>query len=153
MSHHHSEQDHQKPQNLALKALKEAGYKNTRNRQSLIHVLLKEHGPFSIEELQAKMDTPCDPATIYRNIAIFVTLELVSPCDFGDGMTRYEWTGADHEHHHHIICKQCQNIEQLEYCFVKEVEKLINKRGYSEVSQRLEFHGICQKCQALNSQL
>ena len=144
--HPHDHGDPQVNHEKALSILKKAGFKNTRTRQSLIKALLKEHGPFSIEELQLRMEITCDLATIYRNIAIFVDLGLVSPCDFGDGLTRYEWTGAEHEHHHHIICKRCHQIEQLEYCFVKELEKLINNRGYSQVSHRLEFYGICENC-------
>lgn len=137
---------HDALQDEALNALKEAGYKNTKTRQALINALIREHGPFSIEELQARMDIDCDIATIYRNIAIFEEQGLVSPCDFGDGLTRYEWSSSEHDHHHHIICRVCHQVEELEYCFVKELEKLVRKRGYTKVSHRMEFYGICERC-------
>jgi len=132
----------------ALAVLKAAGYKNTRTRQLLLEVLLREHGPFSIEDLQQRMSRPCDIATIYRNVAVFEALNLVSACDFGDGMRRYEWAGGGHEHHHHIICQRCHRAEHLEFCFVGELEKLVKNRGYAEVSHRLEFYGVCETCQA-----
>lgn len=129
--------------------LKEARLKLTRPRKALIEVLVREHGPFTIEELAQKIhDTPCDPATIYRNMDAFEDLNLVRQCDFGDGMARYEMIGADEEHHHHIICRKCRKLELIDLCFVKELEKLVRDRGYIQVNHSLEFYGICADCQA-----
>lgn len=131
----------------AIDFLRQAGYKNTRKRQALIEILLREHGPFSVEDLQQRMPIACDLATIYRNIAIFEEQGLITSCDFGDGLKRYEWVGEDHEHHHHIICQRCRKTDHLDLCFVGELEKLVRERGYTAVSHRLEFYGICDRCQ------
>lgn len=142
-SHAHNPEESLK---AAIETLKEAGHKNTRIRKALLEVLLKEHGPFSAEDLQQKVNVECDLATVYRNLTLLESLRLVGPCDFGDGTTRYEWVGEDHEHHHHIICRNCHKVEQLEYCVVKDLEKLVQKRGYRDVSHRLEFYGQCDDC-------
>lgn len=142
-SHAHNPEESLKE---AIETLKEAGHKNTRIRKALLEVLLKEHGPFSAEDLQQKVNVECDLATVYRNLSLLESLRLVGPCDFGDGTTRYEWVGEDHEHHHHIICRNCHKVEQLEYCVVKDLEKLVQKRGYRDVSHRLEFYGQCDDC-------
>jgi Fur family ferric uptake transcriptional regulator len=136
-------------QNLdeALESLKASGLKLTRTRRGLLEVLLREHGPFSIEELQTRLGGSCDIATIYRNMTAFEEQELVRACDFGDGLTRYEWAGG-HGHHHHIICQRCRSVEELDICVVEELEKLVSSRGYANVSHRLEFYGICQNCQS-----
>jgi Fur family ferric uptake transcriptional regulator len=76
----------------------------------------------------------------------FLEQGLVMPCDFGDGLTRYEWNHQHHAHHHHIICQRCRKVEELEHCVVQELENLVSKRGYQQVSHRLEFYGICQDC-------
>lgn len=135
----------------ALSRLKERGYKSTRPRRAILEILLNQHGPFSVEEIQSKLKIDCDTATIYRNISTFQELNIVSSCDFQDGVTRYEWSGPGHHHHHHIICRQCTGVEALEICFVKELETLVQSRGYQEVTHRLEFYGICQKCQKKNN--
>ncbi|MGV3526439.1 MAG: Fur family transcriptional regulator [Candidatus Sericytochromatia bacterium] len=140
--------NHQAALEDALKRLKRAGLKQTRSRQALLEVLVHHHGPFSIEELQQRMEVDCDIATIYRNMALLESMHLVENCDFGDGLARYEWAGSGHEHHHHIICRVCHQAEQLEYCFVMELEKLVRQRGYTDVSHRLEFYGVCARCQA-----
>lgn len=135
----------------AIAQLREAGYKNTRKRQALLEILLREHGPFSVEDLQQRMPIECDLATIYRNIAIFEEQKMIVACDFGDGLKRYEWAGDEHEHHHHIICQQCRKTDHLDLCFVGELEKLVREKGYTAVSHRLEFYGICQRCQRSKS--
>ncbi|PIQ23679.1 transcriptional repressor [bacterium (Candidatus Blackallbacteria) CG17_big_fil_post_rev_8_21_14_2_50_48_46] len=149
LTHSHSHPDASHRLEQALDLLKEARLKLTRPRKALIEVLVREHGPFTIEELAQKIhDTPCDPATIYRNMDAFEDLNLVRQCDFGDGMARYEMIGADEEHHHHIICRKCRKLELIDLCFVKELEKLVRDRGYIQVNHSLEFYGICADCQA-----
>ncbi|MEZ0371980.1 MAG: Fur family transcriptional regulator [Candidatus Sericytochromatia bacterium] len=132
----------------ALASLKASGLKLTRTRRALLEVLLREHGPFSIDQLQQRLGGSCDIATIYRNMIAFEEQGLVNPCDFGDGLTRFEWAHGEHAHHHHIICQRCRQVEELEHCVVEELEKLVSSRGYADVSHRLEFYGICARCQA-----
>jgi Fur family ferric uptake transcriptional regulator len=132
-----------------LAALRDSHLKLTRPRRALLEVLAHEHGPFTIEELAHKIEgTPCDLATIYRNMDAFEQLRIVQQCDFGDGMARFELIGADEEHHHHIICRKCRKLELIDLCFVRELEKLVRERGYTQVSHSLEFYGICADCQA-----
>lgn len=131
----------------ALLKLKQAGYKVTQARRMLLGILLTEHGPFTVEALHTKVaDQSCDLVTVYRNMAIFEELKLVQTCDFGDGSVRYEFTEG-HSHHHHIICRSCHKAENLDFCFVKEVEKLVMARGFTNVTHNLEFFGVCQNCQ------
>ena len=148
MSEHHHVHNPEEDLKYALSTLKQAGHKNTRARKALLSLLLHEHGPFSAEDIQQKLEVDCDLATVYRNLTLLESLKLVEPCEFGDGTTRYEWSGDDHEHHHHIICRDCHKVEQLEYCVVKDLEKLVQKRGYRDVSHRLEFYGQCDHCAA-----
>jgi Fur family ferric uptake transcriptional regulator len=131
-----------------METLRQAKLKITQPRMALLSILLQEHGPFTIEELAVRLgDRSCDPATIYRNMSAFRDINLVRHCDFGDGVARYELAGDDHEHHHHIICRRCHRLEQIDYCFVKELEKFVRDKGYAQVSHSLEFYGICTVCQ------
>ena len=133
-------------QEKAFTKLKDFGYKLTKPRKAILEVMLSEHGPFSVEEIFHKMNESCDMVTIYRNMAVFIKSDLVSTCDFGDGLTRYEFR-SHHHHHHHIICKDCRQAETLEYCFLKEVERMIQDKGYTDVDHHLEFYALCRNCQ------
>lgn len=138
----------------ALENLKASGLKTTRTRKALLTILVREHGPFTIEELQQRLEaagSSCDIVTIYRNMTNFEEAGMVRSCDFGDGSARFEWALGEHAHHHHIICQNCRKIEELELCVVEELEQLVSKRGYSQVSHRLEFYGICTACQSKNN--
>ncbi|WP_372367919.1 Fur family transcriptional regulator [Candidatus Uabimicrobium sp. HlEnr_7] len=125
--------------------LKQAKLSNTKIRKSILEFLMENHGPFSIDEIH-KQIFDCDYATVYRCIKKFEECAIVSRCDFGDNISRYEYKDLNH-HHHHIICRSCHKISTVEYCFLKEMEKMLTDQGYKDVSHALEFFGICQECQ------
>jgi Fe2+ or Zn2+ uptake regulation protein len=84
--------------------------------------------------------------TVYRSLARFHELGLVSQIDLGDGVTRYEMIDPSGHHHHHFICSQCQKIEPLTLCEVETQEHALTAAGYTGLSHRLEFFGICPAC-------
>ncbi|BBM83121.1 Fur family transcriptional regulator [Candidatus Uabimicrobium amorphum] len=128
--------------------LRQAKISNTKVRKSILEFLMKNHGPFSIDEIHEKIST-CDSTTVYRCIKKFEKCKIVERCDFGDNISRYEYKCS--EHHHHIMCRNCNRIDTVKYCFVKEMEKVLIQQGYKEVSHKLEFFGICQDCQNSNT--
>ncbi len=142
----HSHHNIQERLDKGLKQLRDAGHKSTKARKALLKHLLSQHGPFSAEDLQQQITVPCDLATVYRNLSLLESLGMVVPCEFGDGTTRYEWAGTDEDHHHHVICRQCHRVEQLDNCVVEELETAVKKRGFTAVSHRLEFYGVCTDC-------
>jgi Fur family ferric uptake transcriptional regulator len=138
--------DHADPTSL----LRQAGLKVTKPRLALLEIMTKEHGPFTTDELHARVAKPraagpVDLVTIYRCLAKFESLGLISRCDFGDGPVRYELRAKNH-HHHHIICRVCKRIEPLPECPVEDKSIRLPKVGFREVSHRLEFFGVCPDC-------
>jgi Fur family ferric uptake transcriptional regulator len=74
---------------------------------------------------------------------------IVKRFDFGDGLARFELLQeGDDGHHHHLVCRNCSRVVELEECFGREFEqKIANQSGFKGVTHRLEFFGICPKCQ------
>lgn len=74
---------------------------------------------------------------------------MVQRFDFGDGGARFELLGeGDDGHHHHLICTRCAVVVEIEECFPHEVEQQIATRnGFQKVTHRLEFFGVCPRCQ------
>lgn len=97
----------------------------------------------------ALTDQPCDLATIYRSMKLLVDTALVERFDFGDGVARFELAGHHStDHHHHLICRNCAEVVEIEECFVAELQQSIaEQHGYAEVNHKLEFFGICPSCQ------
>ena len=91
----------------------------------------------------------CDLATVYRAMQLLESLEIVKRFDFGDGIARYELLrDGDDGHHHHLVCTRCAGIVEIEDCFSRELEEQVASRnGFTAVTHRLEFFGVCPACQ------
>ena len=129
----------------AEKLIKEKSLSVTEPRKNILAFLLKNHGPFSMEEIHDGLGKKaCDLATVYRCIVQFENSDLVERRYFGDEKLRYEY--KDSAHHHHIVCRLCRSITKMKYCFISEIEQMIRDKGYSDITHSLEFFGVCAKC-------
>ncbi|MDZ4713016.1 MAG: Fur family transcriptional regulator [bacterium] len=118
----------------------------TAPRLDILTILKANHKPLTISEIHGKLkNNKIDLATVYRTINLFAELGIVYEIDFKDEFKRYELV-YDRHHHHHIVCKKCKRVENVEACVLEELEKLLNKKGYSEISHSLEFFGVCEQC-------
>lgn len=127
-------------------AIKKAGLSFTKARYSILEVFHQEHGPFSAEDLLAKLpEELCDRATIYRTLKHFKEKGLLKCVNFDEDFSRYELNDEGH-HHHHIICRNCQKIETINSCFLEQIEQNLKEKGYSRLSHNLEFFGLCNSC-------
>jgi Fur family ferric uptake transcriptional regulator len=73
---------------------------------------------------------------------------MVKRFDLGDGVARYELVGSDDDgHHHHLVCRQCAEVVEIDDCFPQDLEEEIARHnGYTGVTHRLEFFGVCPRC-------
>ncbi len=127
--------------------LKEKNLSVTAPRKLILNVLMKEHGPFSAEEIFKKLPkNSCDQATVYRCLNQFVDVQIVSTSHLEKEMVHFEFNDP-HHHHHHIICTICKKIESFHDCILDKVESSLAKKGYKDIQHRLEFFGVCNKCQ------
>ncbi|MEK0450560.1 MAG: hypothetical protein RL088_2828 [Verrucomicrobiota bacterium] len=132
----------------ALEKIRASGGRVTEPRKAMLSVLIKEHGPFSAEELHKKIGVAgCDVVTVYRSLQAMEEIGVLRRCDFGDGTYRYEFNHGEH-HHHHIICRVCRSVETLDMCVADGLERLARQKGYQNVTHTLEIFGVCAKCAA-----
>lgn len=136
------------------KKLQEAGYKLTPQRETTVLVLLEnEKDHLSAEEIYmlAKLKSPdIGLATVYRTLEMLTELKVLDKISFTDGLARYDMRKEGAKHfHHHLLCLECGDIEEIEDDLLLEVEKVVEERFKFQVSDhRLTFHGVCQKCQS-----
>jgi len=118
----------------------------TEPRLDILGILKENHNPLTISEIHNKLkNKKTDLATVYRTINLFAELRVVNEIDFKDEFKRYELI-YDRHHHHHIVCRKCKNVENVETCVLDDLENLLKKKGYSEITHSLEFFGICRSC-------
>jgi Fur family ferric uptake transcriptional regulator len=123
--------------------------KVTGARQAILAVLRRGHPMSSKEIFDALPKGDCDLATVYRSLHLLEGMGMVKRFDFGDGVARFELLGeGDDGHHHHLVCTRCSEVVEIEECFTNELEEKITARsGFKSVTHKLEFFGICPRCQ------
>jgi len=149
MKHRHPCAKPQLPQ--LAERLRGTARKLTGQRHAILQILRAHHGPLTIREIQARLGSEnCDLATIYRSMHLLEELSLVKRFDFGPGGARFELLGeGDDGHHHHLVCTRCAEVVELAECFPTELEKKIaSDNGFVAVTHKLEFFGLCPRCQS-----
>jgi Fur family ferric uptake transcriptional regulator len=130
--------------------LRREARKVTGPRAAILEILRQHPHPLTNKEIFAELPKGgCDLATIYRAMQMLEKLGMVKRFDFGDGAARFELVGEDDDgHHHHLVCTRCASVVEIEECFPAEIERRIASRnGFSSVTHRLEFFGVCPDCQ------
>ncbi|MEN8262590.1 MAG: Fur family transcriptional regulator [Nitrospirota bacterium] len=130
--------------------LKSKGFRLTRARKTLIRIFVCSKNPLAAADLNSrleKMDVSVNKTTIYREIDFLKGQRIIRELQFGDGKRRYEiWPD---NHHHHIVCINCDYIEcvELDGCLEDEEKKILRENNFKTIKHSLEFQGLCAKCQ------
>lgn len=138
--------------NMTLESLFErtraAGMKLTIQRRELLQILFAQTEPVSADDIfkKLKKNSGVDLVTVYRCLKKFEECNLISRLEFGDGINRFELNSESGHHHHHVICKSCQSVVPLHICDLEKHIKMVEAMGYTQVTHRLEFFGLCSKC-------
>lgn len=130
--------------------LQRRSHRFTGPRQAVLEALRRQRRPVSVKEIHHALPPRCcDLATVYRSLHLLEQLAIVRRLDLGEGRARFELLpeGQD-RHQHHLVCTRCQEAVLLDECFSSEWEQRIAAdHGYREVTHRLEFFGLCPRCQ------
>lgn len=128
----------------ALDIIEQSSFRLTLPRRHILDAIFAQKGPFAATDLQLK-HLGADPVTIYRTLPVFEELGIIEKCDFSEGVAYYE-VALNKTHHHHVVCKNCKNVEPLDFCVVQGQEQILEKMGYTHLTHRLEFAGLCPRC-------
>lgn len=146
-SHSHAPKKDSDIESKCVELLKAKGLSVTAPRKLILSLLLREHGPFSAEDIFHKLPkSSCDQATIYRCINQFVEHQLVTTAYLEKEMAHFEFNDPNH-HHHHVICKICKKIDSFHECIMDKIESSLLKKGYKDIQHRLELFAVCESCQ------
>jgi len=132
--------------------LRRGSRKITGPRQAILEALRRQSHPVSIKELfDTLTQGDCDLATVYRAMHLLEGMSMVKRFDFGDRVARFELlSDGDDGHHHHLVCTQCAEVVEISDCSMQEQEaQIATRNGFTHVTHKLEFFGICSACRAL----
>ena len=83
--------------------------------------------------------------SIYRSLDLFESLGIVFKIINGSTV-KYRLCEIE-DHHHHIICKICGDVVELDFCDISDWSKKVTEStGYQVVDHQLIFYGFCKNC-------
>jgi len=124
------------------------GCKLTRHRRIILQALLDQTGWSSAREIHAYVlacNNKVDFSTIYRNLDALTSIGLLCRVERTDAINYYTLNKAS-GHHHHLICKSCHQISELEFCPLTQIDPK-TLQNFAEVECKFDVYGFCRECQ------
>ncbi|MDR2862575.1 MAG: transcriptional repressor [Puniceicoccales bacterium] len=129
----------------AISRLRARALRITEPRKAMLHILATTTTPVSVENLHHTLGNgTADLVTVYRSIEAFEKAGIVQRHPLESGKNLYSLT--NHAHHHHIMCRECGRIDNIDGCAAERFEKEARKLGYKKISHVFEIYGVCESC-------
>ncbi|MDA2978321.1 MAG: Fur family transcriptional regulator [Actinomycetota bacterium] len=132
--------------------LAEQEIRYTQGRRSVVAALAVAEGPLTASDLLATLKGDVPLSSLYRTLAIFEEVGVVTPHLSTRGLARYELSEWLTGHHHHLVCVECGFVEDVEAPKTEEdqVRNLVNAiasmASFSATNHALEIEGRCVRC-------
>jgi Fur family ferric uptake transcriptional regulator len=127
----------------------------TAQRQAIIDTAFSTDKHFTAEQLlewSRRKDKSVSRATVYRTLPLLTESGLVREMDFGKDYKFYDPNYAEHPHHNHIICQDCEKIVEFESEKIERLENEISQRlGFSVKAHRLQITATCEELKKLGA--
>ena len=137
------------PKGDFISYLGQQGLKLTPQRMTVLEVLLRGGGHYSLEEmynLVNEVDNTIGQATVYRTLKLLVEAGFADALTLHDGITRYELKYGQ-SHHDHLVCSECgESIEFHSKKLEREIQSIAKQHGFKETSHVVNIIGVCAAC-------
>lgn len=125
------------------------GYRLTPQRHLILGIVRKAKTHVTPEQVYAsvhKQNPAISRATIYRTLDFLCEMRLIHALQWG-GQAYYEI--ASEESHHHLICRQCNAVEQIDNTTLARLIETINQQHHFSVDMdHIALFGLCRKCRS-----
>ena len=128
--------------------LSKLGYRLTPQRMMILSAIENSGNHISAEEIYAQVVAKypnVNISTVYRTLELLKRLSLVTETDLGGGRVRYH--PADKGHHHHLVCRECGAIIDLDESVLASLRgALLHEYKFSADLTHLAIFGRCVNC-------
>jgi Fur family ferric uptake transcriptional regulator len=133
-----------------IQRIVDAGLKKTDNRVNIIDLLENSKDLLSAQtifEMLRKDDLKINLSTVYRTLDKLTENGIINKIDLeAEKQSLYEYNRD--EHHHFLVCKNCNKIETIYHCPIHEYEEQLKKEtDFIITGHKIEFYGYCNDCQ------
>lgn len=129
--------------------LKGGDHRITPQRLAIFKILANSVGHPSAEDIHGALVEhypTMSLATVYKTLTLLKQEGEVLELQFSDLGNRYD--GNKPYPHPHVICTGCGEIVDPSFLNLEEItKKMTADTGFKIVAHRLDFFGICPKCQ------
>lgn len=141
------------PRDAIPRLLARRGYRITAPRRAVLEALATAQEPRTVAQLHGALGSErVNLVSVYRTVKLLCDTGLVRATDAAQGQRRYELAEPFTAHHHHLICRRCGHIEDLEGCLLEpEVLTRLGHRvqqshHFHVTDHELRFFGVCRRC-------
>ncbi len=135
------------PWDIAGKLSKQ-GYRLTPQRIMILSAIENSDNHISAEEIYAQIVAKypnVNISTVYRTLELLKRLGLVTETNLGGGRVRYH--PAEKGRHHHIVCRECGAIIDLDESLLASLKTaLLQEYKFDADLRHLAILGRCVKC-------
>ncbi len=133
-----------------LATLAQAGYRRGGARNAVVELLDHQDCALTaqqIDDLLRAQGRSVGRASVYRILEMLTELRLVQRIDVGQGVARYERQLPDGDHHHHLVCDSCGQIEPFEDPALEQaIERISRRLSFAVDDHDVVLHGSCNGC-------
>ena len=131
--------------------LSSAEVRFTKGRRLVLEAILRSDNRCSARDLHKDLEDEVPLSSIYRTLTTMSDLGIVVP-HHGMGAIRYELAEWLVGHHHHLICRSCGNIDDIELTEHTEsiIDELVStateERCFIAANHYFDIDGVCASC-------
>ena len=129
--------------------IEKKGLRKTVQRDAIIKAAFSTDEHYTAEELLSmarSIEPSVSRATVYRTLPLLVESGVLKEMDFGKEYKFYDPNFAEHPHHNHLICVDCDKIVEFEDRNIETMEDCITKRlGFSAANKMIRIEAKCDR--------
>lgn len=130
-------------------ALRGSGHKMTPQRMMILTSLRHAVGHLTAADIYERVKAAypyVDISTVYRTLTVLKDMRLISETHMGSGDAAFEWVAS--ERHHHVICKGCNNVREIDHRYLEELGAGLSRDlGFRADIDHFAIFGLCADCQ------
>ncbi len=133
-----------------IASLQAKGHRSGGARRAVVELLGRQHCCLTAQEIFDQLRAEgrrVGTASVYRALEQLTRDGFVQRIDIGAGTSRFEPIHAGGEHHHHLVCRSCGRVEEIDLAGLDlRLSAIARKRGYASLGHTVEIAGICADC-------
>ena len=125
----------------------------TKTRQALAQLFSETRAPVSVPDIVRALcarGRDVNKTTVYRELERMQNIGIIGSVHLGDRRQYYELALRDH--HHHLICLRCDQVEDIdvdEKNLLAQEARVAREKKFLMIRHALEFFGVCKMCHSV----